>query len=433
MSGLFTSIRFVMALLTVLALAAKPFIPEQTLLLHPRADVRTLIFGPVIQDQSAVSWIEESRFAWRCDYPERYNGTSCGFSAFWNPEESEGIAPTHTIDASRYDGLRLHVNYEGRAEHLRIYVSNANPAHQKVLPGISEKFLTAFVSTEDLRGGPAFVRLKNFTVAEWWVAKQNPPRQLSGPEFGHLVRMGVDIIDPGVHRVRVDKIELVGERISDKTYLLLILLFWAALLSFEAWLRYYRLQQSSRRQRDRLQDLSGGTERLVKENDELQSRLITDPLTGVWNRQGLQQHLRKCGGDQSLPPGTGLMVLDIDHFKTVNDTCGHPVGDAILKEFASVIRSEIRSDDAFARWGGEEFVLLVKNCSTGTLRGFAEKLRLRVEAHCFAAQPEQRVTVSIGVASAETEEPLDSLFKRADVALYQAKAMRNSVNCAFPV
>ncbi|MCR6650505.1 MAG: GGDEF domain-containing protein [Cellvibrionaceae bacterium] len=430
MSGLFTSIRFVMALLTVLALAAKPFIPEQTLLIHPRADIKTDLFGPVLNEQSAVKWIDEESFAWRCDYPERYNGTSCGFSAFWNPDVT---TPLHFIDASGYDGLRLHVNYEGRAEHLRVYLTNYNPEHQKAMPGLWEKFLTAFVSTEDLRGGPTFVSLKNFTVAEWWVAQQNPPRQFAGPEFGHLLRVGVDFIDAGVHRVRVDKIELVGERISDKTYLLLILLFWAGLLSVEAFLRYYHLKQAARHQRAQLQDLSGGTAQLAKENDALHTRVITDPLTGVWNRNGLMQYLEKKGGHANLPPGTALMVLDIDHFKTINDTCGHPVGDAILQEFAGLIRSEIRADDAFARWGGEEFVLLVVGSSTATLCGLAEKLRLRVEAHRFAAHPALKVTVSIGVARAEIEESLETLFKHADTALYQAKATRNIVSCAFPV
>lgn len=419
-----------MALLTVLALAAKPFIPEQTLLIHPRADISQDVFGPVVNDQSAVAWIDQTRFAWRCDYPERYNGTSCGYAVFWNPE---GAEPTRYVDASGYDGLRLHVHYEGRAEHLRVFLTNSNPEHRRAMPALWEKFLTAFVSTEELRGGPTFISLKNFTVAEWWVAQQNPPRQLAAPEFAHLLRVGVDIIDAGVHRVRVDKIELVGERISDKTYLLLILLFWAGLLAVEAFLRYYLLKQAARRQQDQLQDLSGGTDRLAKENDALHTRVITDPLTGVWNRNGLMQHLQKTCGQAQLPPGTALMVLDIDHFKTINDTCGHPVGDAVLQEFAGLIRSEVRAGDAFARWGGEEFVLLVANSSTATLCGLAEKLRLRVEAHRFTAQPALKVTVSIGIARTESEESLETLFQRADIALYQAKASRNTVSCAFPV
>jgi diguanylate cyclase (GGDEF) domain len=419
-----------MALLTVLAIAAKPFIPQKTLLIHPHEDVSTGTFGPTVDGESVVTFINDDPSAWRCDYPERYNGISCGMSLYWNPPDNPLV---RAIDASQYDGFRIQVNYEGRAEHLRIFLSNYNPAHTKIKSDISEKYLTAFVSTDELRSGPTFIGLQEFTVEEWWVASQNPPRQIAGREFMHLVRMGIDTIDSGVHRVRVDKVELVGERISNETYLLLILLFWVGLLSLEGLLRYYHLKRAAQQQRDQLQDLSGGTDRLAKENDELYSRAITDPLTKVWNRNGLLEHLQKLDSDHLLPAGTGLMVMDIDHFKAVNDAYGHHVGDVVLQEFAALIRAEIRAVDAFARWGGEEFVLVVSDTSAAALKGLAEKLRLRVAAQRFSLPDEQTVTVSVGVAIVETQECLDSLFKRADVALYQAKTTRNAVGCAFPV
>jgi diguanylate cyclase (GGDEF)-like protein len=430
MSGLFTSIRFVMALLTVLAIAAKPFIPQKTLLIHPREDITTGIFGPTIDGAPTVSYIDDDPFTWRCDYPERLNSISCGLSLFWNPEDTPY---TNTIDASQYDGLLLDITYEGRAQHLRIFLNNYNPEHEKILPGISTKYLTAFVSTEELRSGPTFVSLRNFTVEEWWIAKENPPRRISGPEFGHLVHMGTDTFDPGVHRVRINKVELVGRSIANETYLLLILMFWVGLLSFEGLLRYYRLKRAAQQQRDQLQNLSGGTDQLAKENTELYSRAITDPLTKVWNRNGLLEHLQKSDCQHLLPTGAGLMVMDIDNFKAINDTHGHAVGDVILQEFAALIRSEIRAADAFARWGGEEFVLLVKDTSAATLKGLAEKLRLRVAAHKFSLPDKQTLTMSVGIAVAESPESLDSLFKRADAALYQAKTTRNAVGCAFPV
>lgn len=419
-----------MALLTVAAIAAKPFIPQKTLLIHPREDVSIGIFGPTLDGVSAVSAIDNDPVAWRCDYPERHNGISCGLSLFWNPLDGPYA---NSIDASQYDGFRVDITYEGRAQHLRIFLNTYNPAHEKILPGISKKYLTAFVSTEELRSGPTFVSLQNFTVEEWWIAAENPPRHIAGPEFGHLVQVGTDTFDAGIHRVRINKIELVGQRIANETYLLVILLFWVGLLSLEGLLRYYHLKRAAQQQRVQLQDLSGGTDRLAKENDELYSRAITDSLTKVWNRNGLLEHLHKCDCQHLLPASTGLMVMDLDHFKAINDTYGHHVGDVILQEFAGLIRAEIRAVDAFARWGGEEFVLLVKDTSAAALKGLAEKLRLRVTAHRFSLPNGQTLTVSIGIAIAETEESLDSLFKRADLALYQAKETRNSVGCAFPV
>jgi diguanylate cyclase (GGDEF)-like protein len=432
MSGLFTSIRFVMALLTVLAIAAKPFIPPKTLLIHPREDVKTGIFGPVIDGRETVSALNEQQTSWRCDYPERFSDLSCGLAVYWNPPRSAAEStPLNFIDASQYDGFRIQVVYEGRADFLRVYLSNDNPDHQKIRPGLAEKHLAAFLNTDDLRSGPTFVSLKNFTVGEWWIINQNPPRFITGPEFGHLVRMGIDSIDPGIHRVRLERIELVGERIANETYLLLILAFWVAYLLLEACLRYYRLKQAAHHQRAQLEDLSGGTDQLTKENLELQSRSITDPLTGIHNRHGFSQQVQQLYGHDFLPVGTGLIVMDIDHFKAINDRWGHPVGDVILEEFAALIAGEVRAGDIFARWGGEEFVLLVDGNPAAALQRLAEKLRQRVADHPFPVEPPCQVTVSMGVAWTVAVEPFDTLFKRADLALYQAKKTRNCVQCAF--
>ncbi len=420
-----------MALLTVLAIAAKPFIPPKTQTIHPSDNVRTGPFGPIIDGRATTIPLNKEETAWRCDYPDRFNGISCGLSIFWNFPETSKNNPKKIIDASEYDGFRIQAAYEGRADYLRLFVNNDNPEHKKIQPGLSEKYLATYLNVDDLRSGPVFVSLKDFMVEEWWVISQNPPRHIAGPEFGHLVGMGIDSIDPGIHRVRLDRVELVGKRISDETYLLLILLFWVVYLLLESYTRYYRLKKGAHRQREQLEDLSGGNEQLSKENVELQSRSITDPLTGVNNRTGLIQKLQQLYGRYFLPTGTGLMVMDIDHFKTINDRWGHQAGDVILREFATLIASEVRAVDIFARWGGEEFVLLVDGNSTQALKALAEKLRQRVADHHFSVDPVCRVTISIGVAQTEEIEAFDSLFKRADVALYQAKKNRDSVQCVF--
>jgi diguanylate cyclase (GGDEF)-like protein len=431
MSGLLTSIRFFMALLTVLAIAAKPFIPPKTQLIHPSDNVRTGPFGPIIDGRATTIPLNKEETAWRCDYPDRFNGISCGLAIFWNFPDAPKNTPKKIIDASEYDGFRIQVAYEGRADYLRLLVNNDNPEHQKIQPGLSEKYLATYLNVDDLRSGPVFVSLKDFMVEEWWVISQNPPRHIAGPEFGHLVGMGIDSIDPGIHRVRLDRIELVGKRISDETYLLLILLFWVVYLLLESYTRYYRLKKGAHRQREQLEDLSGGNEQLSKENVELQSRSITDPLTGVHNRNGLTQQLQRLYGRHFLPAGTGLMVMGIDHFKSINDRWGHQMGDVILEEFAALISSEVRAGDIFARWGGEEFVLLVDGSAAQALQGLAEKLRQRVAGHHFPVEPKCQVTVSVGVACTDAVEAFETLFKRADQALYEAKKTRNSVQCAF--
>lgn len=167
-----------------------------------------------------------------------------------------------------------------------------------------------------------------------------------------------------------------------------------------------------------------------QELDVLDRQASHDKLTGCWNRHRLEEVVRAeldrlTRYDQAL----SLLVVDIDHFKRVNDRHGHPVGDKILAELAAHLRGSLRPSDSLTRWGGEEFVVLCPNTSLGTALVLAERLRQKVAAHDFeTADP---VSISIGVAECGAEESWDAWFARADAALYRAKhGGRNRVECA---
>lgn len=153
---------------------------------------------------------------------------------------------------------------------------------------------------------------------------------------------------------------------------------------------------------------------------QLELLATTDPLTGASNRRRFDEVLRaeiartrRCGVPLSL------VLFDIDYFKRINDTLGHPVGDQVLVQFANLVSDNIRETDMFARLGGEEFAILALNCDLDSACQFAEKLRKLVEVHVF---PEaDRVTCSFGVARHAGHEDHDSLVRRADGALYRAK------------
>lgn len=169
---------------------------------------------------------------------------------------------------------------------------------------------------------------------------------------------------------------------------------------------------------------------LRQANAELAKVATTDALTGVWNRR---HFLTMCKNFQSQADRHGhplsLLLLDIDHFKNINDSYGHPTGDAVLVELAQRIQSVVRANDVFARWGGEEFVVLSPCCSMDDVMRLAEKLRVLVEGRPFAEVG--RVTISLGAAQLQDNESLESLFKRVDLALYEAKAAgRNTVRAA---
>ena len=158
----------------------------------------------------------------------------------------------------------------------------------------------------------------------------------------------------------------------------------------------------------------------------LHNLAVTDTLTGVWNRR---QGTDLIAADLSARrPGQALslLMLDIDHFKSINDTFGHQAGDHVLIEVASRVRRSLRGNDVVARWGGEEFVVLLRDCTLPDALRLAEEIRSTIAEVPFG--PLGSLTVSIGAAEIRANENLASWLGRADQALYRAKrAGRNEV------
>jgi diguanylate cyclase (GGDEF)-like protein/hemerythrin-like metal-binding protein len=153
---------------------------------------------------------------------------------------------------------------------------------------------------------------------------------------------------------------------------------------------------------------------------DLEKQAATDHLTGAWNRAHLDRVIateipRSLAGRQPL----SLVLLDIDHFKHVNDTFGHAIGDSVLCELVRVVAANTRTSDILFRWGGEEFVVLVSSAGYRRAEIVAESLRRAVAGHPFeGAGP---LTISLGVAEHDGDEDALTWFRRLDAALYEAK------------
>ena len=155
---------------------------------------------------------------------------------------------------------------------------------------------------------------------------------------------------------------------------------------------------------------------------------VTDQLTGLYNRRYLASHLSAMY-DRAFWTGQPLsvMVLDLDHFKSINDTYGHDAGDTVLQEFAELLKGSVRAIDLACRYGGEEFLVAMPDTDKKYAAIVAERLRERVAEKTIlvnGGKDEIQVTVSIGIASTEEggeEDTSQKLIKRADEALYSAK------------
>lgn len=152
---------------------------------------------------------------------------------------------------------------------------------------------------------------------------------------------------------------------------------------------------------------------------------VTDELTGLYNRRYFDRHLGiMLGKAQEQGRDMALMILDIDHFKAVNDNHGHDAGDAVLREFAARLRRNIRGVDLACRFGGEEFVVLMPDTDAAQAETVAERVRQAIAERPFEVGLPRplTVTVSVGVALNESlSDTPETMVKRADVALYRAK------------
>ncbi len=164
------------------------------------------------------------------------------------------------------------------------------------------------------------------------------------------------------------------------------------------------------------------TERRLR---KLQQTALLDPLTAIGNRRHLESRLKLRLLDfkeNNIP--FGLLFCDIDHFKALNDTFGHNLGDQMLRAVAQTLRANIRESDTMGRWGGEEFMVILQDIDPDALLMIGEKL-LQLVSHSHLTLPDKRIlstTISIGGTLNRKEDSLESLVDRADRLMYQSKA-----------
>lgn len=423
-------IESVLALLVLLSsglLVGGPLLLRTHLLIEPDSGFVTAVRADEGAGGNSLSEaLPGTPFGWRCELRDATAYPFCGYEILLDPQRLQGL------DLSRYERLRLRLSYQGGARSLRLFLRNFDPSYSRADDPISTKF-NQIEFSPDAGEVTLEVAMRDFYVANWWMSAYNIAPQLGHPQFDNVVSIELQtgtVPVLGEHRFQLHSIELQGQHVSTEHLYLILVVGWLSLTI--GWIihRLFGLKRELLRRRRREAELMQVNAVLDARGKQLERRAQTDPLTGALNRLGLEEGIRAALEDRR---GTGaplsLILLDLDHFKRINDLRGHAEGDRVLSALTRLVQNNTRETDRLARWGGEEFVLLCPNSGKHQALGLAEKLRELIAGHAFDV--ELPVTASFGVATLRADQTLEQLFADADAALYRAKhAGRNRVEVA---
>ncbi|MCE4553471.1 GGDEF domain-containing protein [Roseateles cellulosilyticus] len=411
--------------LTLAALVGIELLPQRTLdLIAPgAADGPYLITADGTQDGKYVRWIDEKQRRLQCRYTGTHDYMGCGLTFVLTGED-----PRLGRDLSHFDTMEVDLAYTGPSPFIRLAIRDFDRRFSKVEDANSARFHSLNLRPRDI-DGPLTVELSELTVPEWWIHHYDLSREYNRPGLENANAVSVDIpfVKSGEdHVLQLRRLTLKGQWVSRDRVYLGILCAWllgATVLVVRGW---SQLSRSHHRQQREIDALTMRTRQLRLEQEKLMRLATIDELTGVLNRRGLEQALDDY---EEAAQGMTVVMLDIDHFKRVNDRLGHDGGDEVLRRVAAVVVANLRSSDVFGRWGGEEFLIACQGPRMRDAARLAEKLRDRIEhSETTSAGVRVAVTASFGVALAPPGGSVADALKRADAALYRAKAAgRNRV------
>lgn len=334
------------------------------------------------------------------------------------------------MDLTDYESVSFDLGYQGPGPRaVRFYLRNFEPELSKI--GDRDSLKVNEIEFELPSNGVINVPLKLMRIASWWVAEKKVPlvhtdMRIDNVSFVELSTNSA--AKQGNYRIEVRQIAFHGKWVSLTRLLSLLMTAWLlyAALYLVIEIRAYRLRLQA--STERLKQLQSINRSLHLEAKELAGQAHTDPLTGVLNRGGLRDYmLGHWKGDLPDQSGVSLIFADIDHFKNINDTYGHQIGDEVLRAFANLIQQHIRHTDRLVRWGGEEFLIVCGQTQLEQAVRLAEKLRVKLTQAQWPAGIE--VTCSFGVATQQGAETFGTVVNRADKGLYLAKTKgRNRVD-----
>jgi diguanylate cyclase (GGDEF)-like protein len=331
--------------------------------------------------------------------------------------------PDKGFDLSTFDSISFDIDpLDSPEKAVKVYLMNFDPRFSKVGDPNSVKVnqIRYYPAQEE---HPFKIPLQTFHVATWWITDGNYPPRYAATDLRNIVGIHISTDDSttdGQQKFRVHSIHVQGKLFSITFLLAIILALWV--VSACAFLAFNFLQAKAEMTLTKLQkmELERVNEALKLEKEELTHEAVRDQLTEINNRLGLRNYLfDQFSNVKNRTLQMGIIFMDIDHFKSINDTHGHETGDEVLKAFAKYIKQNIRNQDFFCRWGGEEFLIISENNNLEATKQLAEKLCESM--HAYRWPKDIALTSSFGVAELHKGEDVSNLIKRVDQALYAAK------------
>ncbi|MFC3116891.1 GGDEF domain-containing protein [Cellvibrio fontiphilus] len=328
------------------------------------------------------------------------------------------------LDLSRFDRMKLTLEFKStEPDTILVYLLNDEGRAGNIHGRANMHTLAPVTGIADYE-----MNLAGFNLPSWWIFA-HPEATYAGLRFDNIKYLQISTGDNTLERlvnIGFIQMELTGKWIAAKDLYLVLVIFWLVFSVVHAIYNLNKLHQENKQARKREADLAQINKFLSIEKEKYESMAKHDALTGCLNRTGLRDVLTRVI-DLYIRKNniSSLILLDIDHFKRINDLFGHAEGDAVLIELSRFIQKHIREDDYLVRWGGEEFAIICCNTSAKGAVGLAENLRALIAGHKLSSKT--AITCSFGVAELNSSK-VNDWFKRADVALYLAKANgRNGV------
>lgn len=362
---------------------------------------------------TGAAWTNKAERQFTCLIGDSAVARHCGINISLVDNLDDGL------DASGYDAIELTLGYSGMADLLRVFMV------QTITSGPQTPLLKYQSTSLALSEGVYKYRipLSRVTVPQWWKTQHPGEVDHFKSEFTDLFLMGLDIQTPvqsGLHHFGLYGFVFVEPFLSGAYRNYWFLGSFIYIVIFIMLARYLSLRLQLKQRHMETTELHRELSMLDQESERLKELSSFDPLTKLLNRRAALSIVDEAREQRALA-GTGLILLDIDHFKRFNDTHGHAVGDLVLRETAARIKAELRESDSAIRWGGEELLVLCQDSSPAETLELAERMRSTLATNT-RSEGELQVTASFGVAVCGAEETFEAALERADSALYRAKS-----------